>query len=85
MCFLFLHYCFPTYNENSHHNHAGLLRAARSEDYILGSMSRRGAGGGQELRGGGDRTAELRNRFERTNEGFSYENGVANLNSNNTR
>ena len=68
---------------NSHHNHAGLLRAARSEDYILGSISRNG--GGQELRRGGDRTAELRNRFERTNEGFSYEDGVADLMVNNPR
>ena len=60
------------------------MRAARSEDYILGSISRNG--GGQELRGGGgDRTAELRNRFERTNEGFSYEDGVTDLMVNNPR
>ena len=80
-----MHYCFPTYHKNSHHNHAGLLRAARSEDYILGSISRNGTGGGQELRRVGDRTAELRNRFERTNEGFSYEDGVADLNAHNPR
>ena len=85
MSFLFLHYCFPTFNKNSHHNNAGRLRAARSEDYILGSINRRGTGGGQELRGGGDRTAELRNRFERTNEGFGYEDGVVNLNGTNKR
>ena len=80
MTLSFLHYCFSHIPINSHHNHAGLLRAARSEDYILGSISRNG--GGQELRGGGgDRTAELRNRFERTNEGFSYEDGVTNFNN----
>ena len=61
------------------------MRAARSEDYILGSISRNGTGGGQELRRVGDRTAELRNRFERTNEGFSYEDGVADLNAHNPR
>ena len=61
------------------------MRAARSEDYILGSISRNGPGGGQELRRGGDRTAELRNRFERTNEGFIYEDGVTDLNVNNPR
>ena len=56
------------------------MRAARSEDYILGSINRRVSGGGQDLRGGGERTAELRNRFEMTNESFSYEDDVTNLN-----
>ena len=87
MCRLlfFLHYCFSHKIKHSHAttNHAGLLRAARSEDYILGSINRRRGpgGGGQDLRGGGERTAELRNRFERTNEGFSYEDGVTNFNN----
>ena len=80
-----LHYCFSHKIKHSHAatNHpAGLLRAARSEDYILGSINRRRGpgGGGQDLRGGGERTAELRNRFEMTNESFSYEDDDNNLN-----
>ena len=83
----FLHYCFSHKIKHSHAatNHpAGLLRAARSEDYILGSIHRRRGpgGGGQDLRvgGGQERTAELRNRFEMTNESFSYEDDDNNLN-----
>ena len=75
-------FAFCSHIKNSHHSTNGLLRAARSEDYILGSMSRRTSG--QELRGG-ERTAELRNRFERANENFSYEDDVAHLNFNNHR